>query len=56
MTTVYSTRTKREARREIREMREAAAKINASASSARAFLVSAGILSKTGKGLAPRYQ
>ena len=56
MTTGYSTLTKREARRDIRVMKRAAAKINASPRSARAFLIAAGILSKNGRSLAPQYR
>ena len=56
MTTGYSTLTKQEALRDIRAMKRAAAKINSSPKKARAFLISAGILSKNGKSLAPQYR
>jgi len=54
MTTGYSTLTQREVSREILAMRKAAEKIAASPKSARAFLISAGILAKDGRNLASK--
>ena len=56
MTTGYSTITKHEALRDIRVMKRAAAKINTSQKTARAFLISAGILAKSGKQLSAQYR
>ena len=56
MTNGYSTLTKRQAQRDIREMRQAAEKIAVTPQSARAFLIRAGILDRTGKRLASQYR
>jgi hypothetical protein len=56
MTTGYSTLTKQERLREVRAMKEATDKINSTPRKARAFLIAAVILSRTGKGLAPQYR
>jgi hypothetical protein len=48
--------TMKEARQEIRANREVARKLMSSPAKARAFLIKAGIVSKDGKSLAPRYR
>lgn len=45
-----------DARREIKANRETARKVMSTPAKARAFLIKAGILSKDGKSLAPRYR
>jgi hypothetical protein len=56
MTYGYSSMTMEDARREIKANRAAARKLMATPAKARAFLIKAGILSKDGKSLAPRYR
>jgi hypothetical protein len=56
MTTGYSTLTKRQARRDIKGMREETLKIISTRKKAVAFLIKAGILAKGGKRLARRYR
>lgn len=56
MSTGYSTITRSQAKREIREMRDYARKTVSSPAKARAFLVKAGILTKNGKNLAKPYR
>lgn len=48
--------TMEDARREAEANREAARRLMATPAKARAFLIKAGILSKDGKSLAPRYR
>lgn len=56
MTTGYSSYTKAEARKEITEMRKFTKELAASPSRARKLLIEAGILDKSGKALAKKYQ
>lgn len=56
MATKYSTLTKKEMISDIRVMQKASAEINSSPRKARAFLIAAGILTKSGKGLASQYR
>jgi hypothetical protein len=56
MTTGYSTLTHAQAKEEVRKMRQTTQRNASSPNRARAFLIRAGILSKDGKRLAPRYR
>jgi hypothetical protein len=56
MTTGYSTLTPEEAKRDIKQMKKATKEITSSRKRAVDFLVSAGILTKDGKALAPQYR
>lgn len=56
MTTGYASLTASTVKQEIRSLKKQARKINASPAKARAFLIQAGILDKSGKKLAPHYR
>jgi len=56
MTTGYSTLTKKEAHEDIATMRQATRRMAKSPSKARAFLIKAGFLTKSGKKLARQYR
>jgi hypothetical protein len=56
MSTGFSSITPLQAKKEILEMRKLAQKLAASPAKARALLVKAGILNKSGKALAKAYQ
>ena len=56
MNTGYSSLSPEDARREVRQMKQAMRKILSSPQRARKFLISAGILEKSGKRLAAQYR
>jgi len=56
MTTGYSTLTSQDVRREIEGIKRTGKKITKSKATARAFLIKAGFLTKSGKKLAPKYR
>ena len=56
MTTGYSTLTQEDASREIEAMRRVTRKIASTPAKARAFLIKAGFLTKSGKQLAQKYR